>query len=240
MRKIRLLLALAAALLLGAGSANAQFSVYLGGAMPCQDFAAGSIHNMALTSLDGTNGAARMGFTAGVKLRAYLFDGFSFMITADVMGNGLNDSVTDVNVADSCTNARYLNIPIMFGINYELALSGAFAIYAEAAAGPTIRTVSKYVGAVDFNTFNFYGNVSVDYSTEFSLGYQVGGGIKLFDRYYLGVNYYMLGNETVTGTCSGTYINDSWGDPTPTEVQMTMEAGKYKPQLVTLRLGFEF
>lgn len=257
-------LILTAALLLftGATFAQFQFSVHLGGSLPTGDFGKTQISNEDIYSSVlfndyGEQGNAGPGFNLGVKGKGSLpVEGLGLIATVDGFYNSLNkdmykfrernlNSVYDGgdyrDVAMEIKLPRYINIPVMLGLNYQMDFSDAFGIWVEVAAGLNVRIIT------DFGTENFEweGDLwyhiknEVDYKTSVCFAYQMGLGAMFANRISLGIHYYNLGNKSLTRTESQTSIDDYGGEslfifPTNDGYQ------KLKSSMFVLRLGYHF
>ena len=158
---------LTAAMLLftGATFAQFQFSVHLGGSLPTGDFGKTQISNEDIYSSVlfndyGEQGNAGPGFNLGVKGKGSLpVEGLGLIATVDGFYNSLNkdmykfrernlNSVYDGgdyrDVAMEIKLPRYINIPVMLGLNYQMDFSDAFGIWVEAAAGLNVRIITNY------------------------------------------------------------------------------------------------
>ncbi len=221
MKKSRIFVALAAAMTMGLGVANAQTTFSIGGAFPVGDFAAKSSVTNALMGTTGATGGAATGLSAGLKYQADLpIFGLSVMGTVDMMWNKLSEEVLHGTDDKGVTYPSYLNVPLMAGLNYELPLTLFLSIYAEAGIGCNTRFITKMKSDAL--------NTTVSYDPAFSMAYQFGAGIKI-GRVVLGANYYCLGASSVKGDISSSVVNNK-----------DMTFGEVNPGLVTLRMGFEF
>ncbi len=221
MKKSKLFMAVVATMTMGVGIAHAQTTFSIGSAFPVGDFAAKSATTNALLETTGATGGAATGLSAGLKYQGGLpIFGLSVMGTVDVMWNKLSDEVMHGITNKDITMPNYINVPLMVGLNYELPITLFLSLYAEAGIGCNARFLTKMKSDVM--------NTSVTYDPAFSLAYQFGLGIKI-TRLVLSANYYCLGAAPVKGDVSSTAYSAN-----------NQTFGEVTPDLVTLRVGFEF
>lgn len=242
-----------AAILMFAGSQLfAQTNIYLNlsGAIPSGNFADGDIdyrdgqiYDIDWGLLDDdTEGGAGIGFNVGLKFNiATGINGLRAMITLDGIYNGLNsdlreyfsdriDDGEDAYKDFALSSPKYINIPVMAGVNYTYNFNNKFGLFAEAGLGPNLRIITNYYSYVE--TTNQKITSTIEYDPKISLAYQVGAGIELSRRITIGIDYYNLGSakvkyEWTTKRKPGdtNHDNDSFKRITPT--------------IVMLRVGFK-
>lgn len=94
---------------------------------------------------------------------------------------------------------HFMNIPILFGVNYQHNFNHIVGIFGEAALGPNFRVISdaeqtfKYIGAPDVKE-------TINYKTATTLGFKVGAGVMMWDRMSIVLDYYSLGSSKIEGT----------------------------------------
>lgn len=217
MKNVKFCIAAIAALVMGMGVANAQGTIRAGVGLPMGTFAKGT--NVDWGVLAGSeNGVSALGFNAGVEYRIPMVSGLSLMFTGDIMYNSLT-SEAKTNLKNlNCTAPSYLNIPLMAGANFNLDMGKSLALFVEGGLGLNVRLLT---GA----KIPIIGDVS--FKPAFTFAFQGGAGIKFQGRYSLGVNYYVLGKADVKGkyTLLG---------------EQEYTGGTIAPQLLTIRLGYDF
>ena len=125
----------------------------------------------------------------------------------------------------------------MLGANYDYAINDKVSIWGEAAVGANLRIITKegttmraeYLDNIELTFMNKYDNC-------FTLGFQAGAGVKLKDKYSIGVHYYNLGTKTITGVMT---------DITPGVETLDVRSRPFeRPELETsmllIRFGYHF
>lgn len=233
---------LVAALLLVSVFAFAQkpvrFGVYLGEATPFGDMGNGEIKKTiehplgdlttwALTDINGKDGFADYGFNVGFDVTLALpveglgiFGGLDFFYNSNqsALGDCLdeyayNDVTHNVFVSKvTYTKPNFMNIPILFGVNYAHNFNRIVGIWCEAGIGPNFRLISGYEKQTEYNSVINYilpnGEIvrtieektGVNYKSAVTLGFKIGAGAMLWDRMSIGLDFYSLGSAKVEGT----------------------------------------
>ena len=236
-----------AAILMFAGSQLfAQTNIYLNlsGAIPNGDFADGDENEWGLLGEDYEGGAG-IGFNVGLKFNiATGVNGLRAMITFDGIYNGLNSELRDAfedaietgedNYKEyELTTPKYINIPVMGGVNYTYNFNNKFGLFAEAGLGPDLHIITK------MEEYREQGSAkrtdTWEYDPKISLAYQVGGGIELSRRITIGVSFYNLGKGKVKGKHSYKVkdTGSSYSDSDPFSWK------RITPTIVMLRVGFK-
>lgn len=189
--------------------AQTHFGLRIGGAMPMGDFAeakvtkANGLQKWALSSENGKYGGAAFGFNIGALLKFDIpsVEGLGIIASLDLIYNGINSDIEDyiVDIANDnnavTTQPKYLNIPIMVGANYTFPLTEVIGIYGEAALGINLRKITNYT-IVDVSRDE---EIKTTYDLAKSFSYRIGAGFIFNNRFSIGVDYYVLGSEEVTG-----------------------------------------
>jgi Outer membrane protein beta-barrel domain len=180
----------------------------IGLAMPSGDFADDDNESAIF---DGSGGAAN-GFYIGYKLLAPIdAKGLFWTFSAGIMYNSLNSDLTE-DIEDNIkednsyegnleTNfTKYINIPVMVGLQYETILSSSTKLFGEVGLGLNILKLTNMSMSYDVlennnNTYEYESNTSFDPS--FKLGYKIGGGLVIKDKYTIGLIYMGLGSHKV-------------------------------------------
>ncbi len=247
MNRIKRLM-IVAVMLLASSHVFAQTDVYvqLGASIPVGNFAAGDNQSFALLNED-TEGGAGFGFTAGVKLNFHTkVKGLGVIATVDGIFNGLNTEMRDYlnDLYDhydsqfsrdfSLTSPKYLNFPLMAGLNYTYNINSKTGIYGEAALGGNLRVITNLM--LSGRTDNYKEVLTYTYNTAFSFAYQLGAGVNLSDKFSIGLNYYNLGSAKVTGkvTDKQTYNSNT------TNSSEKFKLKRITPTMIMIRLGYKF
>lgn len=195
----------------------------------------------SLASKSKDNGGAGTGFNVGLKLKfdIHSVSGLGVVVGADFFYNGMNSDVKDASDDDEngdITLPKYLNIPVMVGLNYEHAISSSCKLYGEVALGLNFRIITD-ITVEGFAQSNYDGSMypyelTIDYDRATSFGFQLGAGIVVNDRYSLGLHYYILGSSKIKAESvfESEYSTDSEKYPT----------GKITPSILSLQLGYHF
>ena len=161
--------------------------------IPTGDFGSGNNHALPLLR-DNIGKDAGFGFGAGLRA-AYKFD-IGFGEVAPIAGvelfwNRLKSDTRDEY--DNFKNGKapfYINLPVLFGVNYRYNLTDVFTPFAEFGFGPDFMLISSE----GYDGENGEENV-LKYKPSASLAWQVGVGTYLKQHFSVGVHYYGLGNH---------------------------------------------
>jgi len=220
---------LVAALLLVSVFAFAQkpvrFGVYLGEATPFGQMGEGDeisttgvnafdgLEKYALFNEDGKQGFADYGFNIGFDVTVNLpVEGLGVFGGLDFFYNSNNSNIKDAYAAMTTymvahttvaeydyTLPNFMNIPILFGVNYQYNFNHIVGLFCEAGIGPNFRVISsgeitkKYIGLPDVKE-------TINYKTATTLGFKVGAGVMMWDRMSIVLDYYSLGSSKIEGT----------------------------------------
>lgn len=228
-------------LTLGAGAAQAQskFTLKLGGGFPTGDFGDFSMREdgspvfiLEGDTRIGPGGAAGTGFNVGVQwklMEIKSVQGLDLVLSADAFYNALNSDIRDM-VAEAATRfsyyslAKYLNFPVMLGLNYGTGIAPNIGLYGEAAAGLNLRYITSNIWEKNEQ------EARVNYGAETSFGYRVAVGLIFSSRYSVELGYYNLGSAKVKEEA----VLSENGIVEYTEKRYV---GRLTPTLLTLRLG---
>lgn len=185
-------------------NAQTKSELQIGLAMPQGDFADDDEDDAIY---DGS-GVAGTGFYLGYKLLSPLkTDGLYWTFNAGIMYNDLQSDFKDdiddeMDDADDYSLPKYLNVPILVGLQYEKSISDGVNLYGEAGLGLNILKLTNLS----------YSEDGYEYSETFKpsvkLGYKIGAGIVLQDKYTISLNYLGLGSHKVKYECE----EDDYGD----------------------------
>lgn len=171
----------------------------IGLAMPSGDFADDDSDNDMFTG----SGYAATGFYLGYKsLSPLSTKGLFWTFSAGIMYNDLNSDYKDdyEEYLDAyyddydITYLKYLNIPIMAGLQYEQPISEQIKLYGEAGIGINVLKLTN----MSFSTGDYDETYSFDPSLQ--LGYKIGCGVLFQDKYAISLTYTGLGSHKVKYT----------------------------------------
>lgn len=247
------------AVILGANYVEAQtkFSIHLGGSFPFGKYADYSLSSSSIPdgndiiawNIKTDKAGATMGFDFGAKLRFNLptIKGLGIIATADFIFNPSNkeiqDSFEDYIILFCAQNSvsnydfsvpKYINIPVMLGLNYEYTFANNVKIYGDAGVGVNIGMISGL--EMNFSEQDFKFVYNIDYENQYSFAFQVGIGVLLSEQLSLGVHYYNLGSQKVKGDIK---YRATWYGGGESE-RGNFAFGRINPNMITLRLGYHF
>jgi hypothetical protein len=178
------------------------FHLRAGVALPMGDFAS---DKKSKTFSDG-HGHAGTGFTAGLKGYIPLSGSFSVAIGADFHYNALqSDYIEDIEDALEAsygssadyTPSIFINVPIVVGFNYALALSEEVSFYVEAGLGVNISKITDDEISYSYNAREYTLLTEVKEKFGFTYGFE--GGIRM-SQVNIGMRYNDLGSYKFEGT----------------------------------------
>ena len=212
-----------------------KFGVYVGYAAPMGDMgqadeiktsgvnAFSDLDKYALMFETGKQGYASFGVNLGFDVTVNLpVEGLGVFGGVDFFYNTNSSNITDAYadwgklwVATSPINADYnfvapnfMNIPILFGVNYQYNFNHIVGIFGEAGVGPNFRMISD-----GEETFKYYGfddeKITYSYDSATTLGFKIGAGVMMWDKMSIVLDYYSLGSAKIKGTAKGEYGNTS-------------------------------
>ncbi len=203
-----------------------RFGVYVGEATPFGQMGQGDeiattgvnafqgLENYALFYENGKQGYAGIGFNVGFDVTVNLpvkglgvFGGVDFFYNTN--SSYIKDAYADLAAYMVAMNPflaeysyslpNFMNIPILFGVNYQYDFNHIVGLFCEAAVGPNFRVIGKYedtekyVGAPD-------DKVTVNYDSATTLGFKIGAGVMMWNRMSIVLDYYSLGSAKIKGT----------------------------------------
>ena len=164
----------------------------------------------------GSLGVAATGFYAGYKLLSPLnSDGLFWTLNAGIMYNDLqsdfkDDWEEDLEDADDFNLPKYLNIPLLVGLQYEGAVADNLKLFGEAGLGVNILKLTNFSESGE----NYYGDY--EYSATFKpsakLGFKIGAGVVIQDKFSISLNYMGLGSHKVKYEYEEDYNGESESD----------------------------
>lgn len=256
MKKLVKVFAMAALMIMG-GQAVAQTrgAMFLSAAIPTSDYAKfNDFGDFALVSTDESNtcGGAGVGFNAGLK---WYFNvgapGLGVMLSVDGIYNGPNpDLKTAYRTGENQygnqwisgsfkykSTPRYINAPIMLGLNYLYHFNPSLGMYVEAGAGGNFRFITEMesVGKTDVFGLETQTTTTQKYDMGFSFAYQAGIGFEVAKKLLIGFSFYDLGKAQVRG--DQTVVTKSATSNTTVDY---MSLGTVHPMMFLGRIGFCF
>jgi len=175
-------------------SAQNKYEAHIGLASPSGDFA-DDTYNNGIT--DGS-GCATMGFNVGLKYFTPLkFNGLSMFYGVDLLYNPLSKDFQDYLEEDLPSNSdikinypKYINIPIIIGLNQKFELKNDLSIYGEAGIGVNFSKITNLV--MESKSTNISSTMSFDPLV--NLCFSIGGGLIIQNKYTVSLNYKPLGS----------------------------------------------
>lgn len=207
--------------LLGVFSMKSQTKneLQIGLATPLGDFTDYDYDNAIMNG----SGSASTGFYLGYKFLSPLGSKELFWtFNAGIMYNDLNSDFqadteeelrgSDYYSADlESSFSKYLNIPILVGLQYEKVISSNTKLYGEVGIGINYLKLTDMSFSWDFydsgSTYDF--DLSMSFKPSIQLGYKLGGGILINDKYAIGLSYMGLGSHKLKYVISASIDGDS-------------------------------
>ena len=198
--------------------AQTRGSMFLSASFPIKDYAEfDGFDDFALTSPDGDDGGAGIGFNLGLKWYFNVgVEGLGVMLSMDGFFNGPNP---DLKVAyrnkegyidgryitglEYNSTPKYINAPLMLGLNYIYHFNPNFGIYAEAGAGGNARFITSMESVHEYNDLDLGAEIrqttTQRYDNAFTFAWQAGAGIEVARNLVVGFSFYDLGKADVKG-----------------------------------------
>lgn len=202
------------------GSMFAQSGTYLnlGVNFPLGDF--GSTADNCVLYGVGSQGGAITGINGGFKfVNNTKAEGLGFMFTIDGMYNSIQDKLRSERFVDYNTDQeghiieaidgipttvkypRYLNVPIMLGLNYSKSLTGSLGIFVDAGVGADAR----FIFPCKITAYDYTLDLKPDYTftkrydAKFCFAFQLGAGVSVGKAVTFGLTFFNLGKALVQG-----------------------------------------
>lgn len=169
------------------------------------------------------SGSASTGFYLGYKSLSPLGSKELFWtVNVGIMYNGLNgefqdDTEYDLKRGDYYSEdlessfSKYLNIPILVGLQYEKGISSNTKLFGEFGIGINYLKLTDMSFSWDFydsgSTYDF--DLSMAFKPSIQLGYKLGGGILIKDKYAIGLSYLGLGSHKLKYVISASIDGES-------------------------------
>ncbi len=176
-------------------SQSSNFSIHAGLAFPSGEFGDDDTD-------DDDSGLAGVGIDLGGKY-IYQLDkkGLSLFGSADLILNGLQsdteddleDNLEDYYDWEDINFYKYINIPVLTGLNYTYNVNSGISIFGEVGLGFNLLKVTT----MTFEYDNEDGKMTFDPSTKFA--YKIGGGINFKNGLSAELNLLKLGEHELEG-----------------------------------------
>ena len=216
------------------------FSIHFGGAFPVGDFGeethAYIYYDEVLVDFD-RGFSASPGFNIGIKGKIPLpVNGLGIFISGDFIFNGVKgtlkedyDELQEIieDYGGSFTRPRYINVPLLVGINYKYSVNQHFGVWAETGVGANLRMITAMKAELDGST------ATIKFPIRPCVAFQIGGGIMINDLFSVGLHYYALGSSKMKMKYE---YKDDWGSDSDTYTTTK----SYSQACFMLRLGFHF
>jgi hypothetical protein len=175
------------------------FQLQMGLGFPNDDFADDDYDDAIF---DGA-GFASTGVNLGLKHYSSLdTEGLSWVIGINIFYNPLStdfkDEIEDESSGD-ITFLKYINIPVMAGLNYKIPVDESLALYGEGSLGINTLKITNF--SIDGNN----SEATLTFTPSFKLSYAIGMGVWIQDKYSIGLNYYGLGSHKCKYKIKATY-----------------------------------
>lgn len=257
MRSLKFLSLIAVFAILGMNKSNAQtdFSIHFGFVSP-QGTYSDSYAQQEIVAwwTDTERAGAGFGVNFGAKFSYGISSakGLGVIATADVLFNSANKDVKSwlqdwekelleqEGIEDiSITSPKYINIPIMIGLNYEYQLgSSGIKLFGEVEGGLNLGIITDFKGIAKVNDVDDQGeeNLYYKYEPNTSFAFQIGAGIMFSEKYSLGIHYYNLGSQKIKGEIIEEEIYDGDIDVD----KENFSGATINPSMLTIKLGYHF
>lgn len=208
MRKLNLLLAITL-LCFSFTQAQRQIEIHLGTGIPQGSFAQNDLDN----AIFGDVGSA----VTGVDIAAKIYQplpfckdlkvtvGANFLLNAisqdfkDKVRKGIDSQLGGMSPQPSVdiTYPRYMNIPVMVGLNYQVPVVKLLDLYVNGELGVNFSSVSNMLLNMSYMGQSSESTVSVNSQQAFAT--RLGAGLLLMNKFSLGVDYSLLGTYAYSG-----------------------------------------
>ena len=218
------------------------FSIHFGGAFPVGDFGSEtklSDGDIVFPNLD-KGFSAGPGFNVGIKGKIPLpANGLGVIISGDFIFNGIKGTLKDdydelqeiiEDYDGSFTRSRYINVPVMVGLNYKYSVNQHFGVWAETGIGANLRMITAT--KIEFSGYDSYTE-TYKFPIRTCFAFQIGGGIMINDLFSVGLHYYGLGSAKLKLKYE---YEDDWDSYSFTDTTTK----SYSQGCFMVRLGFHF
>ena len=159
------------------------------------------------------DGVAGTGFYLGYKLLSPLStDGLYWTFNAGIMYNDLQSDYKDdwedeMDYADDYSLPKYFNVPILAGLQYEKTISDGLNLFGEAGVGLNILKITNL--SYETNYYEYYNEYLRTFIASVKVGFKIGAGIVLQEKYTISLNYLGLGSHKVKYETETEYYGES-------------------------------
>lgn len=213
--------------------------------------------DFALTSHDGDDGGAGIGFNLGLKWYFNVgVEGLGVMLSLDGFYNGSNSDLKTayrnkegyidgqyITGLEYNSTPKYINAPLMLGLNYIYHFNPNFGIYVEAGAGANARFITSMESVYKYSDLDLGAEIRrttiQKYDNAFTFAWQAGAGIEVARNLVVGFSFYDLGKADVKGeeTIIRRNLNEN---VSTTEPSRPNTLGHVHQVMMLGRIGFTF
>lgn len=181
-------------------SLNAQhtYEFHMGLSSPSGDFADDDVNN----AISNGSGCAASGINLGLKYFAPTKSkGLSMFIGVDFLYNGLTSDFKDFAKEEmldgDVTYPKYINVPVLVGLNQSFELTNELQLFGEAGLGLNFFKITNL--SMSGSEYLYDYGTEIDYSATMKfdsmvkLCCSIGAGLIIRDKYTLSLNYKPLG-----------------------------------------------
>lgn len=184
------------------------------------EYPLGDMTKWAMLSQKGTQGYAGIGGNIGFDVTVTLpVEGLGIFGGIDIFANVNNSDIRsyyddwskqlEKEIGIKSADFRLpnmINIPILFGVNYLHNFNHIVGIWGEAGIGPNFRLIDNFTTEINYTalqtdpiTGNSYDVVTekTKYDSATTLAFKIGGGVMLWNRMSIGLDYYSLGSAKI-------------------------------------------
>ena len=235
-----------------------KFGVYLGGAAPLGNMGESStidktslfpLKNYVFANEEATQGFAGAGVGLGFDVTIALpveglgvFGGLDFIYnsTNSDLVKYLDDQKKEIEKMPGVSSYEYnipnfMNIPLLFGVNYQHNFNNIIGIFGEAGVGPNFRLISGEETKTEYSS-QPDATTHWKYDSNVTLGFKIGAGVMMWDKMSIVLDFYSLGSAKIKGTLTAKSGDD---DVTPANNKFETKNAISASELV-LRVGYHF
>lgn len=129
----------------------------------------------------------------------------------DLQSDYKDDWEDEMDYADDYSLPKYFNVPILAGLQYEKTISDGLNLFGEAGVGLNILKITNL--SYETNYYEYYYEYYNEYLRTFKpsvkLGFKIGAGIVLQEKYTISLNYLGLGSHKVKYETETEYYGES-------------------------------
>lgn len=138
-------------------------------------------------------GYAGTGIMLGLKTYTPMrMEGLSAMFNLSILYNPMHKDFKDEFEDDwdeDATFPKYLNLPVMAGLNYQYPVMDQFTLFGEAGLGLNVLWITNF-SIKDDDYKSVYS-----FTPSLKIGYTIGGGVVIQEKYTISLNYLGLGSH---------------------------------------------